>query len=197
MSDGSDVGHSHYGQNLEEIVLGEILMRMMFMKRPKVVDEHVEYAKDKYEHDGAEFSLEAYNHHHACYESKDADRDPTNGPLPGEDESNEEEDEKYPTRELEVHLAVLFVDLRESSGRERLANPAVGQYHEKATHDGKVTEEKVEVKNQTVAEGLGYNDSGKTRDGLIGLLAQDDHGAANHHGNHITQEEEVIETSGN
>ena len=98
--------------------------------RPEVVDKDVEDAQDGDEDDGAPLGLETHNDHDAGDESDHDDRHATNAPLAGEDEANEQENEQDAAGELEVHLAVLLVELGQAGGRELFADPAVGQDHE-------------------------------------------------------------------
>ena len=120
--------------------------------RPEVVDKDVENAQDGDEDDGAPLGLETNNDHHAGNETDHDNRHATNAPLAGEDEANEQENEQHATGELEVHLAVLLVELGQAGGRELFADPAVGQDHEQAAHDTQVAQEEVEVEDQAVAE---------------------------------------------
>lgn len=126
--------------------------------RPEVVDEHVEHAQQQHQHDGAELSLEANDDHDAGDEAKQTNDHTPQAPLAGEDEPDEEEDQQNASRELDVHLAVLLVELRQSRGHELLADPRIGQDHEKTADDTEVAEEEVEIKDESVSEALGDDD---------------------------------------
>ena len=103
--------------------------------RPEVVDQQVENAQDDHQHDSAEFRLESHNDHHACHKAEQRHNDSQQAPLAAEDESDEEEDQEDSASKLEVHLAVLLLDLRESSESLRLADPGVRENHQQSTHD--------------------------------------------------------------
>ena len=165
--------------------------------RPEVVDKDVENAQDGDEDDGAPLGLETNNDHHAGNETDHDDRHATNAPLAGEDEANEQENEQHATGELEVHLAVLLVELGQAGGRELFADPAVGQDHEQAAHDTQVAQEEVEVEDQAVAERLGDNDADQAHDGVLAVLADDDHEGGGEHGDNVDDEEEVCDACRN
>lgn len=57
--------------------------------RPEVVDEQVEDTQNEHQHDGTPLSLEAHNNHDASNEAEQADHNPSNAPISGEDESDE------------------------------------------------------------------------------------------------------------
>lgn len=83
----------------------------MVSYRPEVVDEDVEAAKDDDQHNGAEFGLEANHDHDTGHETKNGHNDTPDIPLAAKDEADEEKDEQHATSELEVHLAILLVNL--------------------------------------------------------------------------------------
>lgn len=186
----------HNGENLEEIVLGEILVRVVRVQSPEVVDQKVENAENNNQHDGAELGLESHNDHDACDESEQADADSPEVPVAAEDEANEEEDEQDTASELEVHLAVLLVKLGETSRSKLLADPRVGKDHEKTSHDGQIAKEEVEVEDEAVAETLEDNDANETKDTVVGVLSCNDHNGADSHGDYVYDEEEVGEAVG-
>ena len=165
--------------------------------RPEVVDKDVENAQDGDEDDGAPLGLETNNDHHAGNETDHDNRHATNAPLAGEDEANEQENEQHATGELEVHLAVLLVELGQAGGRELFADPAVGQDHEQAAHDTQVAQEEVEVEDQAVAERLGDNDADQAHDGVLAVLADDNHEGGGEHGDNVDDEEEVCDACRN
>lgn len=108
------------------------------MQRPEVIYQNIEDAEDDHQHDGTELGLEANNHHDTSNEAKQADADPPEAPVTPEDKADEEEDEQNAPGELEIHLAILLIQLWKTSRGELLAHPGVGQDHQKASHDGQV-----------------------------------------------------------
>lgn len=182
------------GENLEEIVLGEVLVGVVLVElfngvsdwhflltrrkthSPEVVHNHVEHAENDDQQGGAELGLESNNNHHAGGQAQQADNDAENGPLARENEADEEEDEQNTTGELEVHLAVLLLELGKSGKGLGLAHPRVGENHQETTHDRQVTQEEIEVKDETVPESLRDNYTHKTADGVLGMPADDDEG---------------------
>lgn len=117
--------------------------------------------------------------------------------MASEDKSNKEEDQKNTASQLEVHLAILLVESRESGKSLGLAHPRVRQDHEEATNDGKISEEEVEIEEQAIAESLGNNDTHETCDSIVRVLSGDDEDRASHHGNDVDDEENVGDTGRN
>ena len=163
--------YSHDGQDLEEIVLGKVLMGMMLVQGPEVVDKEIEDAQDDNEHDGTELGLEANDDHDAGHKANDADDHTTDAPFAGKDEPDEEEDEKHAACELEVHLAILLVDLGQARWREALADPTIGQDHQESPHDRQIAEKEVEVKDESIAKRLGDDHTKQAKDGKVGMFA--------------------------
>ena len=120
----------HNGQRLEEVVLRKVPVLVVFVQGPEVVDHEVEDGQDNHQHYSAELCLEAHNHHDAGDKTECANKNSAKAPLAGENESDEQEDEKYPSGELDIHLAIFLVDLGKTCWRKLLAHPAIGQYHE-------------------------------------------------------------------
>ena len=166
------------------------------MQSPEVVDQQVEDAENDNQHDGAELGLESHNDHNTGDESEQADADSPEVPVATEDEADEEEDQQDTTSELEVHLAVLFVKLGETSGSKLLAHPRVGEDHEKAAHDGQIAQEEVQVEDETVAETLENNHANEAEDTVVGVLSCDDHNGADSHSDYVYDEEQVGEAAG-
>lgn len=163
---------------------------------PEVVDKDVEHAQNGDENDGAPLGLEANDNHDASNETDQDDGNATNAPLASEDEANEQEDEQNTASELEVHLAILLIELRKTGRSELFADPAVRKDHEQTAHDTEVAQEEVEVEDEAVAEGLGDDDADQANDGVFAVLADDDHERGGEHGNDVDDEEEVGDTAG-
>ncbi|QBZ54630.1 hypothetical protein PoMZ_10336 [Pyricularia oryzae] len=102
-----------------------------------------------------------------CNQADDGDHDPPDAPLASEHKADEEEDEQNTAGKLEVHLAVLLLELRQAGKVDGLAHPRVRQDHDQATHDRQVAQEEVEIKNKTVAESLGDNHGDETANGIL------------------------------
>ena len=165
--------------------------------RPEVVDKDVEDAQDGDKDNGAPLGLETNDDHHTGDKSNHDDRHAANAPLACEDEANEQENEEHAAGELEVHLAVLLVELRQAGGRELFADPAVGKDHKEAAHDTQVAQDEVEVENQAVAERLRDDDADQAHDGVLAVLADDDHEGGGEHGDNVDDKEEVCDTGRN
>jgi hypothetical protein len=82
---------------------------------PEVVDQQVEDTQDDDQHYGAELCLEANHNHNASNEAQHSHNDSPDAPLSAENESNEQEDQEDTTSKLEVHLAILLIDLWQTS----------------------------------------------------------------------------------
>lgn len=135
------------GQNLEEIVLGEVLVWVVLVESPKVVDKQVEDAQNDNQQGSAELGLESNNDHDTGTSSQKRDKHTPDGPLSSEDKPDEQEDEKDTASQLEVHLAILFVELGKPSKGLGLAHPRIRQNHEQPTDDGQVAKEEIEVED--------------------------------------------------
>lgn len=181
--------HLHNRENLEEVVFGEVLVRVVGVQRPEVVDHDVEHAKDNDKHDGAPLGLESDNHHDASNKSKQANSDPPEAPVATENEANEQENEEDTTRELEVHPLVLLIELGKTGGGELLAHPGIRQDHQKSTHNRQVAEEEIEVEDESVANSLKNDDTDEAEDTVVGVFAGNDLNRADGHGDYVENEE--------
>lgn len=146
--------HLHNGENLEEVVLRKVLVRVMRVQRPEVIDVEVENAENKHQHDGRELGLESNNDHDASNESEDTCNNSPEAPVPAEDEANEEEDQQDTACELEIHLLVLLIERRQTGRGELLANPRIRQNHKQTSHDGEIAQKEVQIEDQAVSETL-------------------------------------------
>lgn len=183
----------HDGQNLEEVVLREVLVRVVRVQCPEVIDQDIEDAQNNNQHDGAPLGLEANHHHNARHEAKQADSDAPEAPVAAEDEADEQEDQQDTARELEVHALILLIELRQSRGREPLAHPGVRQNHEQASHDRKIAEEEVQVEDEAVADALEDDDADEAENTVIRVLADDDLDRTHGHGDDVYYEEQVCD----
>ena len=182
-------GNLHDGKNLEEVVLREVLVRVVRVQGPEVVDQDVEDAEDDHQQNRAELGLEPHNHHNAGHEANQADKDPAKAPVAAEDEADKEEDEQDATCKLEVHLAVLLVELRQAGRREPLAYPRIRQDHQKPAHDRQIAQEEVEVKDQPVPNALENNHANEAEDAIVRVFPYDDHKGADAHGDYVDDQE--------
>ena len=165
--------------------------------RPEVVDQHIEHTQQNHQENSTPLSLEAHNNHNASTQTEQADNDTPQAPLAREDESDKEEDQQHTTSKLDVHLAVLLVQLGQTSRDELLANPRVGQNHKQTTDNTQVAEEEVEIENETVSETLRDDHSEQTSDSNLSVLAGDDEEGTYRHGNDVENKERVRDTPGN
>jgi hypothetical protein len=138
---------------------------------PEVVDKDVEDTQDQDKENGRELGLETNNNHDTSNESKQTNEYSPDVPFTSKDETNEQEDEQDTSSKLNVHLAVLFIKLRQSSWGKSLANPAVTENHKKTTNNRQVTEEEVQIKDETVTESLGDNYANEADNSIFRVLA--------------------------
>lgn len=117
--------------------------------------------------------------------------------MAGEDKSNEEENQQHTTSKLDVHLAVLFIQLGQSGWDELLADPRVGENHEQTADDAEIAQEEVEIKDETITETLCDDNSEQAGDGDLSVPAGDDQERADGHCNDVKDEERVRDTPGN
>lgn len=159
------------------------------MQSPEVVDQDVEDAQDEDEQDGAQLGLEANDDHDAGNEAENADGDAPEAPLARRDETDKEEDQQDAARQLEVHLAILLIELRKTGGGEPLAHPRIRQDHEEPSNDRQVAQEEVQVEDQSVAQRLRHDHAQKPTHCVFRVLASDDHDRANRHGDNVKNQE--------
>lgn len=95
---------------------------------------------------------------------------------------------------MNVFLPILLCGQWQTSWGKLLPHPAVAENHEKAAHNAKIAKEEVEVEDEAVPEGLRYDHTNKTEDGIFRVFADDDQGGASTHGDNIEKEEEVGQT---
>jgi len=142
--------------------------------RPKVVDKHIENAQNDHQQRGAKLGLEPDHNHDAGQQAQQTNDDPPDRPVPTEHEPDEQEDEQDAAGQLEVHLTVFFLELRQAGEGLGLAHPRVREDHKQTSHDGEVAEEEVEVEDKTVAEGLGDHHADEAGYGVLRVAAGDD-----------------------
>jgi hypothetical protein len=181
----------HNGEDLEEIVLGKVLVRVMRVQGPEVVDVEVEDAQDKHQHDSRELGLEANDNHDTSDQSEQASNNSPEAPVATEDKANEKEDEQDTAGKLEVHLLVLLIEGWQASRSELLADPGVGEHHKQTSHDGEIAQKEVEVEDQTVADALQHHDAHETSHGVFRVFPCDDHDGGACHDDDVYDEEEV------
>lgn len=162
--------------------------------RPEIIDQNIKDAQNDHQHHRAPFGLEPHHHHHTSHESKQADHHPSNPPVAGEHEADEQEYQQHSSSELKIHFTVLLIDRRQSGRGKLFAHPRVTENHEESTHDAEVTQEKVQVEDKAVAKSLGDHNGEKAEDGVIGVFARDDENRADAHGKDIDGQEEMRET---
>ncbi len=161
---------------------------------PEVVDQNVEDAENDNQEGSAELGLESNDNHDAGDKTEERDNDAPDGPLSAEDEADEEEDEQNSTSKLEVHLAVLFLNLRQAGESLGLAHPRIREHHEKSTHDRQVAEEEVEIEDETISKCLGDDDTNQASNCVFRVFSDNDEGRARSHGDNVDDEEEVRDT---
>lgn len=164
--------------------------------RPEVVDQDVENTQDHDENDSAPLRLEPDCNHHTRHSAYGDHGNPSRCPVTREHESDEQEDQQHTPGQLEIHLPILLIQLRQARRGELLAYPRVGEDHQQAAHDREVAEEEVQIENETVAERLGYDDGDEAGDGLLGVLADDDEEGTGRHGEDVGDEEDVGDAVG-
>ena len=106
-----------------------------FTYRPEVVDQQVEDAENDDQQRSAVLGLESNHHHDTGNAAQGRDQNAPERPLAAEDKADKQEDEKNTACKLEVHLSILLGDLRKPCKSLGLANPRVGQNHDKTAND--------------------------------------------------------------
>jgi len=162
--------------------------------RPEVVDKQVENAENDHEHDRTPLGLEADHDHDAGNKANQDDDDPPKAPVAGKDEADEQENEQHSPSQLKIHLAILLINLRQSSRRELLPHPRVRQHHQQASNDGEITEKEVQVEDEAVAESLCDDNPEETSNSNFAALADDDEKGTDGHRDDVYDEEEVRKT---
>lgn len=168
------------------------------MYRPPVVGEYIEDTEHENQEYSSPFGLESDSNHAAGTKTKDRNKETSNAPLSLEDETKEEEDEQDTAGKEEAEmvrchedvgdesnlllLAVGFTDAGKSSKSLLLVHHRVGKDHEQAANNGKVAEEKVHVKDETVTKALNDDNGEQATNGKLGVTLEDDSTRAGKHG---------------
>lgn len=164
---------------------------------PEVVHKNVKDAKNNNQERSAVLGLESNNHHDTSNGSQDAHQDTPQGPLAAEDEAHKEEDQQHTASQLEVHLAVLLIDLGQTSKSLGLANPRIRQDHKQTTDNGQVSEEEVEIEDQAVAEGLRDHNPHQPSNCVIRVFPNNNERGTREHGDHVGDQENVRDSARN
>lgn len=122
--------------------------------RPEVVHKHIEHTQKHNQDDSTPLRLEANDDHDASDEAKQTNKHTPEAPLAREDKAHKQEDEQHAARELDIHLAVLLIELRQAGWDELLAHPRVRNHHEQTADDAQVAQEEVQIEDQAVAQSL-------------------------------------------
>ena len=162
--------------------------------RPEVVHKNVEDAQNHDKHNGTPLRLESNRNHDTSHSADQNHKHSPEAPLASEDEADEQEDEKDTTSKLEVHFAVLLVELGETCWGELLAHPAVRQDHDETAHDGEISQEEVEVEDEAVAQRLRDDHADQATDCELAMFAGNDEDAASGHCDNVDDQEEVVDS---
>ena len=164
---------------------------------PEIVHNQIENTQNDNEKSRAELGLESNNYHDTGTGAQDGDSNTPDGPLAAENKADEQEDEQHTSGQLEVHLAVLLIELGQASESLSLAHPRVRQDHEQTANDGQVAEEEVQVEDEAVAKGLGHDHTHKAGDSIVRVLPDDNEGRTGCHGEDVGDEEQMGNATGN
>jgi len=147
------------GQCLEKVVFKEIALGVGRVDSPPVVHCDVEDGEENDEECRSPSGLEAHGDHPASGETNDRDDDTGESPLSLEDNTNEKEDEKHATSQLEVLPAIVVTESGQTSKCALAGDHRIGEDHQQTTYNGEVAEEKVDVEDEPVAETLDEDDT--------------------------------------
>jgi hypothetical protein len=75
-------------------------------------------------------------------------------------------------------------------------DPTVGQNHEETAHDGKITEEEVEIEDEAVAEGLRDDHTNEAYYSVFRVFSDYDHGRAYAHRDNVGEEKKMSYAAG-
>lgn len=153
--------------------------------RPEVINEHVKHTQQHDQKNGAPLRLEADNHHDTRQEPKQTNQHTPEAPLAREDKPDKQENQQHAPSKLDVHLAILLIELRQARRDELLAHPRVGKHHKQAAHDAEVAEEEVQVEDQAVTEALRDDHGQQARDAELGAFPSDYQCRADAHSDNV------------
>jgi len=158
---------------------------------PPIIHGNVENTEGDDEECCRPFGLEANGDHNTCDEAEQRNERAPDAPLSLEDKAKEKEYEEDATREKEVFSAVILADARDTSEQFFARHHRVAEYHEKASNNRKVAEEKCHVKNETVAKPLNNDDREKTCDTVFCMALRYNCTRADDHRKDVDQEKEM------
>ena len=162
---------------------------MTLAYRPKVIHKHIEETQQDHQQDSTPFCLEPDDDHDTGNKSQQADENPPEPPLAREDESDKKKDEQNTTGKLDIHFAILLVELWQPGWNEPLAHPRVRNHHQQTANNAQIAEEEVQVSHETVCDGLGDHDTQEAGNGVFGAFADNDQERAHRHGDHVHEQE--------
>lgn len=150
---------SNNGKGLEKVIFEEITLRVLVMNAPPVVNEYVEDGEEDDQESSRPFRLESKDNHDTSRQTNEGKCETNKRPLSLESNSNEKEDEKYTSGQLEVFPPVVITQARQSCKVVLALNHGFRKDHEKSANDGEVAQEEIDVKDETISKSLKYNDS--------------------------------------
>jgi len=162
---------------------------------PPIIYGNVENTERDDEECCRPLGFEANGNHNACNKTEQREERASDAPFALENKAEEKEDEEDATREKEIFPAVIFTDARDSSEQFLARHHRVTEYHEKASGDGKVAEEKRHIEDKTITKPLDNDDCEKTSDSVFRMALRYHCTRGNEHGDDIEDEEGMRDSS--
>ncbi len=167
---------------------------------PPIIHGNVENTERDDEECCRPLGFEANGNHNACNKTEQREERASDAPFALENKAEEKEDEEDAAREKEtkerkvrietterergsaLFPAVILTDARDSSEQFLARHHRVTEYHEKASGDGKVAEEKRHIEDKTITKPLDNDDCEKTSDSVFRMALRYHCTRGNEHG---------------
>ena len=97
---------------------------------------------------------------------------------------------------MDIHLLVLLINRRQAR-EHSLLDEAISEDHEKTADDREIAEEKIEIEDEAVTEGLDDDDREEAGNRVLLVAAHDHKSRADGHGDNVEDQEEVCQAPRN
>jgi len=155
------------------------------MHTPPIVGEHIKYAQHEDQKGSGPFGFEANSNHNASTKSKDGNEYATDTPFTLKDKAKEQEDKENAASQKEVFFTICFADRGEASEQLLSGDHRIAEDHEQATNNAQITEEEVEIEDETITEALDNDHRKQTSNSVLCVFLENDRARSTEHGNHV------------
>jgi len=173
---------------LEKIIFEEISHWFVGRDVPPSVEVKVENVEPNNQDQGTQLRLVA-NRYHAHQDGTNKILNNLHGTHLEPEESDEHEDQENSSSKLEIHLGLVLTEGWDS-GKQRLSfHPGLSQDQQQGANQSQVTEQELDIPQNTVRHGLKNDDKEECSTSDVDLEPSEDHGDGSELSNHIDEDE--------